>query len=84
MIDSTYELSTRDVDDIIMEHINFQSNLGLDVKEEFRHLAKHYWTPKMHKQVVAERFITASVLSSVKPLAKDVTKIFKRSHPHFI
>ena len=77
LIDSTYELSTRDVDDIIMEHINFQSNLGLEVKEEFRHLAKHYWTPKMHKQVVAERFITASVLSSVKPLAKDVTKIFK-------
>ena len=42
LIDSTYELSTRDVDDIIMEHINFQSNLGLEVKEEFRHLAKHY------------------------------------------
>ena len=60
-----------------MEHINFQSNLGLKVKEEFSHLAKHYWTPKMHKQVVAERFITASVLSSVKPLAKDVTKIFE-------
>ena len=59
-----------------MEHINFQSYLGLEVKEEFRHLAKHYWTQKMHKQVVAERFITASVLFSVKPLAKDVTKIF--------
>ena len=35
----------------------------------------------MHKQVVAERFITASVLSSVKPLAKDITKInFIRSY----
>ena len=50
LIDSTYELSTRNVDDIITEHLNFQSNLGLEVKEEFRHLAKHYWTPKMHKK----------------------------------
>ena len=31
----------------------------------------------MHKQVVSERFITASVMSSLKPLAQDVTKIFQ-------
>ena len=76
-VDSTYELSIKSSDDIITEHVNFQTSLGLEVKEEFRNLSKHYWTPKMHKQVVAERFITASVFSSLKPLAKDVTKIFK-------
>ena len=75
-VDSTYELSIKSSDDIITEHVNFQTSLGLEVKEEFRNLSKHYWTPKMHKQVVAERFITASVFSSLKPLAKDVTKNF--------
>ena len=59
--DSTYELSIKSSDDIITKHVNFQTSLGLEVKEEFRNLSKHYWTPKMHKQVVAERFITASV-----------------------
>ena len=71
---STYELSIKSSNDIITEHVNFQSSLGLEVKEEFKNLSKHYWTPKMHKQIVAERFITAS---SLKPLAKEVTKIFK-------
>ena len=64
---STYELSIKYSNDIITEHVKFQSSLGLEVKEEFKNLSKHYWTPKMHKQIVAERFITASVFSSLKP-----------------
>ena len=76
-IDSTYEVSVEREAAIIEEHVKFQDRLGINVKEEFKHLPKHYWTPKMHKQVVSERFITASVMSSLKPLAQDVTKIFQ-------
>jgi len=74
---NTYELANTSKGEIIENHVNFQEKFGLEVKKDFRHLATHYWTPKMHKQVIAERFITAGVRSSLKPLAKDVTKIFK-------
>ena len=77
VIDSTYEVSIESEGAIIDRHVKFQDRLNINVKEEFRHLPKHYWTPKMHKQVVSERFITASVMSSLKPLAQDVTKIFQ-------
>ena len=74
---NTYELVNISKEEIIKKHVKFQEKFGLEVKKDFRHLATHYWNPKMHKQVIAERFITAGVMSSLKPLAKDVTKIFK-------
>ena len=76
-LNSTYHLSNVSKESIIQQHVDFQKKLGLEVKEDFRRLATHYWTPKMHKRIIGERFITASVMSSLKPLAKDVTKIFK-------
>ena len=65
VIDSTYEVSVESEGAIIDKHIKFQDRLKINVKEEFKHLPKHYWTPKMHKQVVSERFITFYKFSSV-------------------
>ena len=36
-----------------------------------------HWTPKMHKTPVGARFIIGSKCSSLKPLGKDITRIFK-------
>ena len=58
----TYEVSVKSESSIIKEHVKYQAGLGITVKDDYRHLPKHYWTPKMHKQVVSERFITASVV----------------------
>ena len=35
-----------------------------------------YWSPKMHKKVIGNRIIIASKVSSLKPLAEDITKTF--------
>ena len=36
-----------------------------------------YWSPKLHKDPIGSRFIIASKQSSLKPLLKDLTCIFK-------
>ena len=41
-----------------------------------------YWSPKMHKTPTGARFIIASKLSSLKPLAIDITAIFKCIFSH--
>ena len=51
--------------------------MGLDLEDEFRKLPPMHWIPKLHKTSVSERFIIGSKLSSLKPLGKAVTKIFK-------
>ena len=76
VIDSTYEVSVESEGAIIDKHIKFQDGLNINVKDEFKHLPKHYWTPKMHKQVVSERFITASVMSSLKTTGTRCYKNF--------
>ena len=40
-------------------------------------LAVMYWIPKMHKNPISFRFIITSPVCSIKPLAKDITSIFK-------
>ena len=35
-----------------------------------------YWMPKMHKNPIKARFITASPKSFIKPLARTITSIF--------
>ena len=36
-----------------------------------------HWLPKMHKTPIGSRFIIGSKCSSLKPLGKDITRIFK-------
>ena len=36
-----------------------------------------FWMPKMHKNPIKARFITASPKSSIKPLASTMTSIFR-------
>ena len=62
---------------IISEHIDYQKVLKFEVEEEMEKLPTMYWSPKKHKTPTGARFIIASKLSSLKPLAKDITAIFK-------
>ena len=73
----TYELIHEDPVSIVNKHKDFQNGIGLDLEEEFRKLPPMHWIPKLHKAPVSERFIICSKLSSLKPLGKAVTKIFK-------
>ena len=79
----TYEkVENLSPNDIIMQHCNYQKNINIDVDEEMKHLPTMYWTPKMHKEIIGARFIIASKLSSLKPLAQDLTKIFQCVFAH--
>jgi hypothetical protein len=50
---------------------------GLTVEEEIRFIPVLYLSPKFHKNPIASRAIIASKTSSLKPLLKDLTCIFK-------
>ena len=58
-------------------HSNFLKKFNLEVKKEDEKHAVMYWSPKMHKKVIGNRVIIASKVSSLKPLAEDVTKSFR-------
>ena len=53
------------------------NKFDLVLKEEMKVLACLYWSPKLHKDPIGERYIIASPECSVKPLLKDVTSILK-------
>ena len=36
-----------------------------------------YWIPKIHRNPISSSFIVASPVCSTKPLAKDITSVFK-------
>ena len=36
-----------------------------------------YWIPKIHRNPISSGFIVASPVCSTKPLAKDITSVFK-------
>ena len=61
----------------ISQHIDYQNVINIEVDEEMEKLAIMYWTPKIHKTPIGARFIIASKLASLKPLAKVITFIFK-------
>ena len=63
--------------DIVERHCLFQSKFSLDVEDDMRKLPPFHWTPKMHKQPTGARYIIGSKMSSLKPLGKALTKIFK-------
>ena len=44
---------------------------------ENHRLPNMYWMPKMHKNPIKARFIIASPKSSIKPLARTTTSVFR-------
>ena len=73
----TYKSITTSQDILVRQHIDFQASFRLELKEDMHKLPPMHWTPKMHKNPVGQRFIIGSKMSSLKPLSKDLTKIFK-------
>ena len=63
--------------DIFERHYLFQTKLSWDVEDDMRKLPPFHWTPKMHKQSTGARYIIGSKMSSLKPIGKALTKIFK-------
>ena len=74
---NTYIRADKDEDTILREHLDFHKRFHLPLDEEMRKLPPMHWTPKMHKDPTGARFIIGSKLSSLKPLGKAMTKIFK-------
>ena len=62
---------------IIDRHAAELKKYGLEIKEEQKSLPLMYGSPKLHKTPVGMRYIIASKTSSLKPLLKDLTCIFK-------
>ena len=73
----TYENINTPVNDIIQAHSQVLGKFDLSLDEEMKKLACMYWSPKLHKDPVGERYIIASPECSVKPLLKDATCILK-------
>ena len=62
---------------IIQEHKRYLKQLKIDLKHNMESLPSMYWIPKIHKNPIGFRFIIASPSCSLKPLAKDLTAIFR-------
>ena len=67
---------------IIEKHLDYQIGRNIEVDEEMEKLPTMYWSPKIHKTPTGARFIIASKLASLKPLAIDITAIFKCIYSH--
>ena len=51
---------------------------GIDnIPNDNNQLANMYWMPKMHKNAIKARFIIAALKSSIKPLGRTITSIFR-------
>ena len=64
-------------DDIVREHFNFQVQLDFKLSDDIAKLPPLHWTPKIHKTPTGCRFIIGSKKSSLKPIGKAITSIFK-------
>ena len=71
----TYQPCQVPVDTIINTHQLFAASVGLKVSEEDKNLPYLYWTPKLHKDPIAHRFIAGSGKCSTKDLSSLLTKI---------
>ena len=65
--------------DIIDGNIrDLKIKFGIDnIPIENHRLPNMYWMPKMHKNPIKARFIIASPKSSIKPLARTITSVFR-------
>ena len=57
---------------------DFKIKFDIDnIPVENHRLPNMYWMPKMHKNSIKARFIIASPKSSIKPLARTITSVFR-------
>ena len=74
----TYEMvNNMSSDNIVKRYRDFQKTVGLELDDDMNKLPPLHWTPKMHKTPVGARFIIGSKMCSLKPLGKNISKIFK-------
>ena len=74
---NTYERVTLDAKAIVTQHRDFQHQFHLKVGDDILKLPPLHWTPKKHKTPTGSRFIIGSKKSSLKPIGKNLTRIFK-------
>ena len=77
---STYEKSSKTVEDVVEDNVVYSERLGLEVEDEEKDLPSMYWIPKMHKDPPGARFIIASKQCSTKKISKSVSSAFKLMH----
>ena len=70
-VDSTKE------HEFVNDHVKFCDRFKLEVNEKEKNLPSIYMMPKFHKNPISFRFISASIGSSLKFLAKVLTPILK-------
>ena len=74
---NTYERVSLDAATIVGQHRDFQHQFHLKVEDDILKLPPLHWTPKKHKTPTGSRFIIGSKKSSLKPIGKNLTRIFK-------
>ena len=74
---STYKLSERNQEDIIIDNSMLCEKFGREVEERQKTLPFMYWMPKMHYNPPRFRFIVASSSCSTKPLSSFASTIYK-------
>ena len=62
---------------IVAMHRQFRLLFGLAVDEAFEHIAYYKLTRKMHKDPIGARFISSSESSSMQPISKGLSGLFK-------
>ena len=73
---NTGGLSANDIIDKSIRDLKIK--FGMDnITIEIRRLPNMYWMPQMHKNPIKPRFIIASPKSSIKPLPRTITSIFR-------
>ena len=74
---STYENSSKSLEEIVEDNVTYSKRLGLEVEDREKDLPSMYWIPKMHKDPPGARFIIASKQCSTKKISKSVSSAFK-------
>ena len=69
-------LSANDIIDGNIRDLKIKFGTGNSPIENHR-LPNMYWMPKMHKNPIKARFIIASAKSSIKPLTRTITSVFR-------
>ena len=72
---STYTSCQMSSEDIVNTHNTFMKTLGIELSEEDKRLPYLYWTPKLHKSPVKDRFIAGSSKCTTKQLSSLLTQI---------
>ena len=73
----TYEKINKNQEEIIQDNLEYNTRLKLSNRSKNKSLPLMNWIHKLHKNPVGSRFIIASKNSSMKPLSKAVSNLFK-------